>query len=376
MPDAPLELVSLPSLDRIPAEEWDVLAGDDPLWRHGWLSALEGTTTEPPSYFLLREGGQLAAAAVCTRTKAAHRGWDRRIFGRGMALVRLLGAGVSPLLTVGSTKGITSPIRTRPSAEAGDARRWATALLDALVATAEREGRSLSLAGVAEGSWLEPFMAARGFQRVRDLPSTMLEVTWPDFAGYLEAVGRRHKSMPGAIRNERSRASRAGVTVERLTHPGAHAEALHQLLEIHSRRLNGASTRFTAETLTRLADRLGERLVLNVAWRSGHPIGVVVGLLAGGTLFILDVGVDPAHQRETLVYFVLTYDGSIELALRHGVQRIVAGRMVYGVKRRRGFGLVPLNLHIRPERRRTGLLLAAADGLSDLRLRSAMAGDD
>lgn len=374
MPETHLEVASTPSLDRIPAEEWDLLAGNDPLWRHGWLSALEGTATEPRSYFVLRAGGQLVAAAVCTRSTAAHGGWDRRIFGRGAFLARLVGAGVSPMLTAGSRFGITSPIRTRPSADTEEARRWGMALLDALIATAERERRTLGLEGVTAGSWLEPLLAAQGFQRVSDAPSTTLEVTWPDFPGYLEFVGRQYKSMPGTIRHERNRARRAGVTIQRLTHPGAHATALHQLLEAHSQRLNGVSTRFTPETLIHLADRLGERLVLNVAWRGGQPIGVVVGLLDGGTLFVLQVGVDHAHQRETLVYFVLTYDASIELALRHGVRRIIAGKLVYGVKRRRGFGLVPLNLHLRPRRWRTRLFLAAAERLSVLRLRGVMGG--
>lgn len=364
------------SLRDIPPTQWDGLAGDEVLWRHGWLYPMEsqGRPGRKPWYLVVEHGGRIvAAAAGATLDNAAGSGLERRLFGRGAGVVRALGGRLSPVLSVGARMGIAPPICVRPDCPPEQARHLVNLVLEHLKDAATRERRTLVIEGVATGSWLEPLFTAHGLQRTPEVPTTTMNVAWTDFTGYLASLGRAHPSMPGNIRNERSRARRAGVTIERLSRPGAHSPALHSLLEAHSRRLNRIPSPFVPGSLDQLAEQLGERLVLNVAFRHGQPIGVMVGLMSPDTLYVLQVGMDEAHQRETLAYFVLVYDASIELALQHGVTQIVGGRLAYAVKRRRGFHLQPTHTYLKPRHRWHAAILAGAALATSHRIR-AMTG--
>lgn len=368
MPD----IAHLHSIRHIPPDEWDALAGEDVLWRHGWLVTREEQTgpSGAPWYLVARDGTRIVAAAAGETRDAGDTGVDRRLFGAGARVARALGGSLAPLLVCGSRIGLTSPICVRPDCPPDEALRLAGLLLDTLIATAEREGRTLCVDGVTAGSWLEPVLARAGLRRVSDFPSATLDVTFPDFDGYLRQVGAAHPSMPRTIQQEQRRARKHGVTIERVSHPGAWEPTLHQLLDGHSRRLNGVPSPLRSGTLSRLAERLGDRVVIDVAWRDSRPIGVALSAIAGDTLLLLALGVDPAHQRETLVYFVLAYDVSIALALRHGLRRIVGGRLAYDVKLRRGFHLQPLHMYFRARGRWAGAWLAGAAALTPIRLRT------
>lgn len=367
-----LEVECLPSLRDITPAAWDAMAGGDVLWEHGWLVSLEQALGphRRPWYVVLRHGTDLLAAAACQKADRPGTAWiERQVFGRGAGVAHRCGAGLAPLLAVGSRFGITAPICVHPDQQVGTREELGGLVLDRLLVEATRERRSVLVFGVEHGAWIQPLLDGRGLRQTLDYPSTRLAVTWPDFEGYLRTLGQTHRNMPGAIRNERSRARRAGVTIERLAHPGPLAPVLHGLLDAHHDRLNRLPFPLGAGIPTDLADRLGDRLVLQVAWRDGQPIGVMLGLMSDQTLDIIGIGIDPRHQRETLLYFVLAYDASVELAVQHGIRRIHCGRMAYAVKRRRGFALQPMHSYVRPRTRCSDPFISVAGWAASLRLR-------
>lgn len=374
-PDPDLVIEVLASIREIPPPVWDAMAGEDVLWHHGWLLTMEEELqpNQRPWYLVVRRGaGLVGAAAGLTAGPTGAMGFDRQAYGPGATIARAVGASLAPLLVCGRRMGLSTPIRGHADLPPAERARIAGLILDATVREAARERRTLILEGVQAGSPLEPLLAPRGFRRRLDWPTTVLDIRWPDFEAYLTQLGEVHAAMPGTIRNERNRARKRGVTIERLRHPGALGPALDHLLQAHHLRLNQTPYPFGEGALARLAERLGDRFLLNVAWRDGQPIGVLHGVITGTTIQMLGIGVDPTHQRDTLAYFVLGYDATVELALRRGVQRIVGGRLVYAVKRRRGFRLQDVHRYVLPRNRwvtawHGGAALAAA-----LRIRRAV----
>jgi hypothetical protein len=112
-------------------------------------------------------------------------------------------------------------------------------------------------------------------------------------------------------------------------------------------RLNGACFPYEPAFLPVLKTELGDRLVVYVARANGEPISVVLGFRAGDAIHLPMVGMDARRQRETFVYFNNSYSVPIDDAIRCGVRTIFGGKLVYEVKARRGFRILPLNMYLR-----------------------------
>lgn len=151
-------------------------------------------------------------------------------------------------------------------------------------------------------------------------------------------------------------------------------DGLDSALDSHHRRLNGVAFPFDATFLPMLKELLADRVTIYVARQDGRPISVVVGFRAGDAMFLPMVGMDGERQRSSFVYFNNSYNVPIEDAIASGVRRIYCGKLVYEMKTRRGFTLLPLSMYLLPPHRMHRAALRAVVAAQGVRMRAMMRG--
>jgi predicted N-acyltransferase len=344
------QLTSILHVDR---EEWDAMAGDEVFWRHGWVAASEESSTlrNRLRYFVARDGAGIRAAAVCHVQEPGETsiGIDRILFGRFAPLARALRLDVSPVLVCGARVGLASHVRVRADVPQQERLRAIDSMIQAMHEAAHAGRRTLCFRNVREGETaLEGSLRDRGFVRAAEMPGNGMDVVWSTFAEYVRDLKKAHPATAKGISHEINRSRSRNIVFRRLEHPGALEPRLHQLLCDHHRRLNGGEFPFAASFLRNLCERLGNGVVLFAALRDDLPIGVVIGFRAADTLFLPFVGIDHERRKDSFAYFNIAYNEPIRYAIETKIRSIYCGKLLYHVKLRRGFRVMPLYMYLRP----------------------------
>jgi len=332
--------------------EWDVLAGDELFWRHGWVSTLEEFSNPPISarYFVIRDGSGISAAAVCQaqdRSESAA-GIDRVLFGRLAPLAHAMRLGVSPLLVCGMRVGIASHVRVRPDVAPQERKQTVDAIMRAMQDSARAEGRTLCFRNVRkEETELEGLLKEGGFTKAAEMPYTVLNIEWGTFTGYIRNLKQAHPATAKNISHETNRLRSRGVAIRRLEHPGAFTPRLHQLLRNHNLRLNGADFPFDESFVSKLCERLGDSVVLFTAFSGDLPIGLTIAIRDRYSMYLPFIGIDHERRKDSLAYFHLAYNEPIRYAIENGIRAFYCGKLLYDLKFRRGFRQVPLHMYLR-----------------------------
>jgi hypothetical protein len=308
----------------ITPDEWDACAGDtNPFVRHGFLAALEESgsagprTGWLPRHAMLRDGaGSLIA---CAPMYAKAHSYGEYVFDHAWAnaLSRAGGSYYPKLQVAVPFSPVPGPrLLVRDGVErAGVQRAIAAALAECTGALdcssvhvtfcTEEEQHACTDAG-----WLARIGVQFHWRNCQ----------YRDFADFLDSLASRKRK---AIRRERERA-RDGLEVKALT--GAAIAAKHWRA-FHRFYLATVDKRWGQAYLTekfwpRMAEKLGDAVVLMVAERNGEPVAAALNLRGADTLYGRNWG---CAIEQPFLHFELCYYMAIEYAIAHNIARVEAG---------------------------------------------------
>jgi predicted N-acyltransferase len=321
---AEADVAVLSSIDQIAGAEWDALCGTRPFVNHRWLQFVERVlVNHQPRYVVLRNAGQLEAAAVCS----VERRFENSTLQQraGWVLRRL------PCVRCGVAIASESGLVFRPGA---DETRLAPALLDGVRRLAVRERALFTTVGhLSRTNRTWPSLQAAGCIELSQWWNTTLPVEWSSFDDYLA-------SRPGDNRREigrmRRRAEREGITFDDQPVPPGDLPLLWKLVQNVQRR-HSAPELYTADLLEEAKAGLGPDLHTLVARRSGDLIACAVLIRSQDELLGKWVGLDYDRTWNTSTYYMLLAE-SVALAIKLGVRRLRLGATAYGTKQQ--FGVV------------------------------------
>jgi predicted N-acyltransferase len=195
---------------------------------------------------------------------------------------------------------------------------------------------------------LRAALSGRGYLRTTGRAYAELELGHDSWEAFLEDARTRNRKAAGMIRNEESRARREGLVFREWDPAKDDALELHELLDVHARRLNGRPFPFGPEFLPTLSRALGRNLHVLLAARDGQTQGLAVVMTHGTRGYALYPGLIERAERSGLVYFNVTYYQAIRLAIDRGLERMAYGNGVYQAKIRRGCSITMTEIHFRP----------------------------
>ncbi len=339
----------LETISEIDSAEWDVLASDDSLASHRWLTLVE-EQSQPPTrslYFVVRDGRKIVGAAACQATYdvAESTSLDQMLYGKFAPLAHLAGLGATPALTVGSRFGISEPFLLDQSLSPGQREEVANELVRGILAESRQAGATVIVRNTTAVSPVGSLLDAR-FQSSPEMPTTYLDIRWPTFAAFRFHLKKIHFATESAMRQQNNRASRGGLVIERISEASRIPEDVYGLLDKHYRRLNGVPLPFVEGFLERALDGAGDQALLIVARDGSKTLGAIFGLRHGGCSRCMLIGIDSEKGRDLAAYFVLLND-AIARSIEAGDRRLYYGRLLYDVKLRRGCSLAHSTMWIR-----------------------------
>jgi predicted N-acyltransferase len=152
------------------------------------------------------------------------------------------------------------------------------------------------------------------------------------FEDFLAALSSRKRKQ---VRKER-REARQGLEFRVLSGADLTPEVWFHFYRFYSstveRKWGGAY--LTPEFFPLLGERLGEQVVLMMAYRNGRPIAGALNLRSNNVLYGRNWGAD---EDVPFLHFELCYYQAIDYAIKHGMQRVEAGAQGEGHKLQRGY---------------------------------------
>lgn len=331
MPDgaAGLSLMLHPAIAEIDAAIWDGCAGDaNPFVRHAFLAALEesGSVGRRTGWLarhasLRDESG--AVLAVVPMYAKAH-SYGEYVFDHGWAdaLERAGGSYYPKLQVAVPFSPVPGPrLLIHPDA----AGRVSPAMLGQALASAcgqlDCSSVHVTFCTAAE----QAALAEAGF-----LPRLGTQFHWQnagyrDFDGFLAALSSRKRKM---LRRERRDANATGLIFRTLRGAAiekAHWDAFFAFYHATVDRKWG-SAYLTRDFFPLLSQRLGDAVVLMMAFEGSHPVAAALNLMGGDTLYGRNWGCEAGREGEwPFLHFELCYYRAIEFAIEHGLARVEAG---------------------------------------------------
>ncbi len=325
MPDGSvlLTLTLHPRIADIPAAEWDACAGvDNPFVSHAFLSAVEDSgsagvrTGWLPQHAALRNGaGQLVAAAPMY---AKSHSYGEYVFDHGWAnAYEQAGGSYYPKLQVAVPFSPVPGPRLLCHPHAGVAPEALGAAL--AQACAELKLSSVHATFCTEAEW-EALGQAGWLQRIGQ------QFHWENagygtFDDFLGALSSRKRKV---LRRERRDANAAGLSFRALT--GAeiapqHWDAFYRFYQSTVDRKWG-SAYLTRRFFPMLSERLGDRVVLMMAFDGATPVAGALNLVGRDALYGRNWG---GRGDWPFLHFELCYYRAIDYAIEHGLARVEAG---------------------------------------------------
>jgi predicted N-acyltransferase len=312
------------SVDEIGEQGWNRLSGGKPFASYRWYRFGEAVLVDDrPIYVILSLDGEPVARATfwCKR--------EEPIEIRSVILRHLLQVILRrwPLLVC------RSPLAAASGLILPDDPRLREAALEVIVGFAQKQARRckasllafdyLEPTGMEWSVWPDTFLPVTIPE-----PGTYLEVTWPDFEGYLAHLSRVRRKH---YRQHCRRAAEMGVEIASHRVVTAVDEAMALIRNVGERYHTSP-----ASWTKRVLEHAG---MVDAAWLAARVEGRLVGceLLLGdnGTWFVTALGRDYDFPH---VYFLLGYE-DVRYAIERGIRVLRWGSGTYEVKRRLGFRL-------------------------------------
>ena len=302
------------------ADEWDALAGgDNPFLSHAFLTALEesrsvgpGTGWAPAPIAIEGADGRLAAA-LPAYAKGHSQG--EYVFDYAWADAwHRAGGNYYPKLQI----AVPFTPATGPRILLRDP-SLAAPILRAAETLCEREGFSSAHATFIEPSQV-PLFEAAGWMPRNDIQYHWENRGYADFEDFLGALASRKRK---AIRKERA-AAQEGVEIRALSGGDIrpkHWDAFWEFYQDTGARKWG-SPYLTREAFDLFGERMGEKVLLVIAFMDGHPIAGALNFIGGSALYGRYWG---CTYDKPFLHFELCYYQAIDAAIERGLQRVEAG---------------------------------------------------
>ena len=307
------------SVGELAPDEWDRLAGrSNPFVSHAFLSALEDSgsvgpgTGWQPAPLVIEDGGRLAAA-LPAYVKSHSQG--EYVFDHAWADAwERAGGAYYPKLQI----AVPFTPATGPRLLLADD-KLASPLLDFAqsVCTANRFSS-------VHATFVEPAQRAL-FEQAGWLIRFDIQFHWfnrgyTTFDDFLGALASRKRK---AIRKERAAAQR-GVSIKRLIGSETRAEHWDAFWRFYQ---DTGARKWGRPYLTRAAfdlfgERLGDKIVLVLAYLDGEPIAGALNFVGGDALYGRYWG---CTRDRPYLHFELCYYQAIEAAIERGLARVEAG---------------------------------------------------
>lgn len=321
-----MRLERLECLSDLPAAEWNALVpSQHPFLSHEFMSALErhGCVGESvgwqPWHIVCRddEGRLLGAAPLYLKTHSYGEfvfdgGWAEAYRRQGLPYYPKLVSAI-PYTPTTSPRLLLSPHQPRPQETA-----------QALVAFTLEEGRRQQLSSI---HWLFPTPAdlepllAQGF-----LPRLGCQFHWQnrgyrDFQDFLDTLtAKRRKN----IRRERRLVREAGLELRTLSGrylSEAQWRTVHAFYRSTFHRLGGLPT-LTLPFFQDMAETLGDRLILVLAFAQGREVAGAISFRSADTLYGRHWGCRADYDS---LHFEACYYQGLEYCIQQGMQRFEPG---------------------------------------------------
>jgi predicted N-acyltransferase len=312
------------SVEEVGQEAWDHLSGGRPFTSYRWYRFGERVMAyDTPLYVVLFRQGEPVARATLWLTGREY--LPIRVKPVRLVLEAMIGCWPllichSPLSSTTATSGLTLPgpplreaaLRTiaEVARELLEKNRGSFCLFSYLE---EQEAR--------EPGWPDPFV----WTKVPD-PGTRLDITWPDFEGYLAHL--RKKQRYNVRRNMRL-ASELGIEIKQ--HPVV--RDVDRAMTLH----RNVNRRHKSGTVSWMRGALEHAGMVDAVWLTAEVEGRLVGcelmLGDGDAWLVTGLGLDYTTEY---AYFVLGY-ADIRCAIERGARFLRWGSLTYDVKERLGF---------------------------------------
>ena len=301
-------------------DEWNALAGsDNPFVSWEFLTALEdsgsvgpGTGWQPAPIVISAEAGPLLAA-MPSYVKGHSQG--EYVFDHAWADAwERAGGAYYPKLQIAAPFTPASGPRLLLSDPA-----YAAPLLAAAEQLCAQNGFSSAHATFIEPAQQVLFDAAGWLMR-RDIQFHWANHDYADFDGFLASLSSRKRR---DLRKERA-AAQADVTIVQLRGDDIRPEHWDAFWEFYQ---DTGARKWGTPYLTRaafdlLGERMGDRLLLVLAYQDGMPIAGALNFIGGDTLYGRYWG---AVRDVRFLHFELCYYQAIDAAIAMGLDRIEAG---------------------------------------------------
>lgn len=324
------------SIARIPAADWDRLAGGDPFTSHRFLAALEASGSVGPGsgwqplHLTVERGGQVVGAAPLY---AKSHSQGEYIFDHAWAEAYMRAGGrYYPKLQC----AVPFTPATGPRLLAADP-GIRQALLSGMAQIAERAGCS-----GAHVTFCTETEAGEGAE-AGFLPRVTQQFHWLNrgygsFEDFLAALSSRKRK---AIRKERARAAEFGGTIRRLSGDDLRPEHWDAFWAFYQ---DTGSRKWGRPYLTRaffdqIHDTMRNDILLVLAERDGQPIAGALNFIGPDALYGRYWGCLEDHA---FLHFELCYHQAIDHAIAHGLSRVEAGAQGEH-KLARGYEPVPIH---------------------------------
>ena len=320
MAEADLTARVAPSVGSLPTAEWDALAGsDNPFMSHAFLAALEDSdsvgpgTGWTPAPLVIEDGAGHLLAALPAYAKGHSQG--EYVFDHAWADAwERAGGDYYPKLQIAAPFTPATGQRLLLSDPA-----YAIPLLRAAENLCRRHGFSSAHATFVERAQL-PLFEQAGWLARSDIQFHWLNRGYASFEDFLAALSSRKRK---AIRKER-RAAHRGVEIRALT--GAeirpeHWDAFWLFYQDTGSRKWGHPY-LTREAFDLFGERMGEQILLVLAFEDGRPIAGALNFVGGEAIYGRYWG---CLADKPFLHFELCYYQAIDAAIERGLQRVEAG---------------------------------------------------
>ena len=333
-----------PSIAKIPATDWDRIAGSaNPFVSHAFLRALEdggatgGDSGWDPMHLLLRDGDGRLAAAMPHYLK--HHSYGEYIFDHSWAnaFMRAGGEYYPKMLSAVPFTPATGPRFLVGDVDAARAGHLRAALANGMTQYLERFGLSSAhinflpehdISALSDAGWM--VRSSIQFHWQND--------GYADFDAFLAALSSRKRKN---IRKERRMVADAGVRLLRLTGDDITATHIDHFYRFYmstiDRKWGGAY--LTEEVFHQLHASMADRMLLVMAEYGGRIIGGALNFIGEDTLFGRNWGAD---LDIPCLHFEACYYQAIEFAIERGLKTVEAGAQGFHKVQR---GYLPVTTH-------------------------------
>lgn len=335
------------SIEQIPRESWDCVAGDAISINHTMLLCREKyyKGSGEPRYFWVRSSNSTVAVSVALICKQTDEAWlNERIFGRLATVVGPIARSLERTLVCGKIPGPGAAIVTRRDA---DQQRWIRIICEAMEDYARSMSLHMSFTDVLPWeSYLLSELQRRGYLQGIDRPIATLNITWSDRDSYLEALKRRKKKYAATAKTEIRRFHASGIVISRWA--GTESAELYQLLRRHGEARNASGFPFRSDMLDYLFTHMGDDCIVYIARKRVALIGVCVIIRRGEKARTWLTGIDHAADANNFTYFNLVYYHPFSEFPALGIRQAYYGNAVQYAKFRRGCDIVKAQFFLKP----------------------------